>query len=211
MKYIRKNPEPGAFTRWKSVKRRLKNPMWQKLTNPTKNIVRNALIDEQGHICCYCGIRIDSKNHIDHIMPRSIHKSKMFDWNNLLVSCQRDPRPPEPKHCGWARKNKPLKISPLDPDCENRFRYLANGRILPASSGSKADEMAQEVIDDLNLDNEKLKILREGAINGVLAGIENLNESQLINLIAGYKQKDSNGRYSEFCMAVIYILNFYIS
>lgn len=49
MKYIKKAEEPEEFTEWKgrsNEKRSYKN-----LGNPTKSIVKQALMEEQGCIC----------------------------------------------------------------------------------------------------------------------------------------------------------------
>ena len=42
------------------------------LQNPEKRELHEALIQEQGDICCYCGMRITRESsHIEHLKPQS--------------------------------------------------------------------------------------------------------------------------------------------
>ena len=48
-------------------------------------------------------------------------------------------------------------VTPLSADCEERFHYQGNGTIIPAD---RNDHHAQETIDKLNLNCDKLKNMR---------------------------------------------------
>ncbi len=52
--------------------------------------LKKHLVEVQGFICCYCGQRIENDMHtaVEHLQPKSIFKSKIFDYNNLLASCK---------------------------------------------------------------------------------------------------------------------------
>jgi hypothetical protein len=86
-----------------------------------------------------------------------------------------------------------LLISPLDPDCEQRFHFNANGTIRAAQSEDRA---AQTTITQLKLDLELLNDLRNKAIEPFLD--EDLTEEQLTNFVDGYLQKDQQGKLGEF-------------
>ncbi|MCP4107687.1 MAG: TIGR02646 family protein [Desulfobacteraceae bacterium] len=85
MKYIKKNEEPKKFADWKKQE----NPTtWKYLRYSVKSTVRDSLIDEQGHICCYCGTKIQKDNtRIEHLKPREFYKQDIFNYSNLLASC----------------------------------------------------------------------------------------------------------------------------
>ncbi|MDM8565414.1 hypothetical protein QUF74_07150 [Candidatus Halobeggiatoa sp. HSG11] len=54
MKYINKGKEPIEFAEWKGLANENWQPSYDDLQNPEKTIVRTALMEEQGYICCYC-------------------------------------------------------------------------------------------------------------------------------------------------------------
>ena len=51
--------------------------------------LNELLCENQGYICCYCGSPIRKPNHsgIEHLVPKSKFKDKLFDYNNLFASC----------------------------------------------------------------------------------------------------------------------------
>ena len=55
MKFIVKHEEPASFTAWKDLVNEDWQPSYDALRNPEKKAVHQALITEQGGICCYCG------------------------------------------------------------------------------------------------------------------------------------------------------------
>lgn len=129
-----------------------------------------------------------------------------LDYRNMLVSCQRNLERREPQHCGMLKDNwydGNLMVSPLQGDCESRFRFTADGEIYPDNGGHSA---ASTTILKLGLDIKKLTALRQGAIEGILDGIEDLNDLEFKALIDGFQQKDSQGHFTEFCTAVLCVL-----
>lgn len=97
MKRIYKNDEPQEILQWKS-KFKNKNgrvPRYSDLNEvenlPHKILLKNSLLSEQGHICCYCckPIRTDN-SHIEHIRPkeRDEYRAISLEYENLLASCQ---------------------------------------------------------------------------------------------------------------------------
>ena len=123
---------------------------------------------EQGFICCYCESRVTlDDSHVEHLRPRSRFRDLQLDYNNLLCSCLREQSPGEPDHCGPKKASwfdEQMLISPLQQDCETRFRFTANGEIHPRSSSDVAAEMT---ISRLALDLPKLNALRKAAIDAL--------------------------------------------
>lgn len=209
MKQIIKNQEPDDFRDWKQLANDDWQPSWTGMPGDIKRNLHQALIDEQGGICCYCGRRIDaSESHIEHFRPRNPNAYPELEivYTNLLASCQRDVQPGAPLHCGKKKGkwfDEQLTVSPLDPACENRFRFGTNGRIFPMNEG---DNGACQTIKHLDLDIEKLRALRKSAIEGVIADLDALSDQDFDLLIAGFTERDNTGQFPEFCMPIVSVL-----
>jgi len=115
---------------------------------------KEALIEEQGGICCYCerGI-IASPCHIEHFQGKSRYPKETFKYANMHASCDGFPEKAE-NCCGHKRaqhrkpRNPDVPVSPLEPECETRFRFTGFGAIKPASDD---DQGAADTIDILGL------------------------------------------------------------
>jgi uncharacterized protein (TIGR02646 family) len=189
-------------------------PSWDELRAPEKPDVHEALLREQGFICCYCGMRINRKSsHIEHLKPRTTYPELALEYGNLLASCQGESEEPplEPVHCGhkkgkWYEAH--LMVSPLDANCANFFRYAGSGEILPTDEPDK-QAVAITTIEKLGLDIDKLRAMRSAAIDGVLMAIEGLTDEEILLFVQAYEQLDADGRYTPFCDAIAYILKQY--
>ena len=101
MKYIVKQNEPEDFTKWKALKNEEWTPTYDKLSGVVKIAVRQALMTEQGYICCYCERRLtDNDSHIEHFRPQENKSTDPLDFKNMLCSCQQRLKKGDPRHCG---------------------------------------------------------------------------------------------------------------
>ena len=77
MKFIVKGNEPAA---WKSY-RETSGVDFDAIPE-----LKEALLNEQGYICCYCmnGIKEDNMK-VEHYKPRSIYPALKMDYTNLLL------------------------------------------------------------------------------------------------------------------------------
>ncbi|MDP9504069.1 retron system putative HNH endonuclease [Pseudomonas protegens] len=168
MKQIFKGTEPASFTEWKASINEDWTPSYSTLQNPQKHELHSSLLNEQGHFCCYCGRDIDhSTSHIEHFRPQEHFEELELDYQNLHASCIRETRPGAPLHCGhikgsWFDETK--HISPMENDCERRFRYLLTGQIQAADS---TDRAAEKMIEVLALDIAYLNNRRQSTIEHV--------------------------------------------
>jgi uncharacterized protein (TIGR02646 family) len=193
MKHIQKQAEPKDFTSWKSRPRAYDR---FKKTASIKKVVKDALMQEQGYLCCYCERSLtDDDSHIEHFQPRQKTATDPLDFNNLLCSCQKDLMPGEPRHCGNSKSNfdANLLISPFDSTCETRFMFTADGYIQAAQD---TDAVAQKTLEVLQLDIPKLRALRRSAIAPFLE--PDLSDAELQLFVKGYLEKSESGQYSEF-------------
>lgn len=97
MKYIKKNPEPAAFAQWKQQSNADWKPNWDNFQKPEKPIVHDALLSEQGYICCYCGQRINQiTSHIEHFQPRTFYPNLKLEYKTswrLVLGTQKRMNP----------------------------------------------------------------------------------------------------------------------
>lgn len=209
MKYIKKGEEPAELVAWKATDKMYKrgNYKWKRFRPDHKVPVHAALCEEQGWICCYCGIGIDlASSHIEHFRPREFFQDHMFEYDNLLCSCQRELQKEEPRHCGNAKGSwfdDDITISPLDPDCGTQFTYNETGHI--GATGN--DHGAEETISHLNLDDSKLVELRKAAIGAAIDSLETFQEDEIQETIEAFSRKSPvTNSFQPFCMAIVQVL-----
>jgi uncharacterized protein (TIGR02646 family) len=216
VRYIQKGSEPASFTEWKLQENEDWQPSWGNFINPEKTNLHDALLKEQGHVCCYCESRISKQtSHIEHLRPRSQYPQIALEYANLLASCQgeSEDHPPHPLHCGQHKRDwydLHLFVSPLDPACMNYFRYSEAGEILPTSDPNN-ETAASTTIEKLGLSIDKLRRSHNRAIEGILDDeFDLLSEIDKQKLIQYFDRPDENGQYQEFCSAVIYVIKQYL-
>ncbi|KEO82444.1 retron system putative HNH endonuclease [Tumebacillus flagellatus] len=209
MKYIQKRTEPQEFVDWKTD-----FPSWNDgraanyddLQNPLKNQVKQSLIEEQGKICCYCGMRIDARNtHIEHLKPQQhCTPEESVDYHNIVASCEGENKK---VHCGHNKHNwhdEALFVSPLHENCAAHFVYTYDGKILPCED-SELVPKARETIFQLGLDSEKLNALRRVAWEPILY-LEDLTIADIDAYLQACDTPNDQGEFPEYAAAVQSIL-----
>lgn len=204
MKHIEKTDPPTEFEEWKALENQDWTPEFNNMTSEVKEIVKRALIREQGGLCCYCEKRIGmNDSHIEHFRPRNFPDVDPLDYSNLLCSCIKNPIREEVKHCGHFKGewfDEILLIAPLDIECEDAFSFYGNGRILPAQA---EDQAAQTTIKKLGLDCEKIIALRKGALDPFLD--PDLEPSEFLEFVEGYLERRVDGLFNAHWSAVRYV------
>lgn len=152
---IKKLPAPSEVETLKEEAEKLglsDKEAYDRLRNPLKSKVREALMQEQGHLCAYCMRRIPDERimetdndlsdvYIEHWQARSSTKNtsenKGLDYKNMLAVCSGNEKAPEArgKHkrkyftCDKKRENASLKVNPLDVVILETIYYLSDGRM----------------------------------------------------------------------------------
>ena len=210
MKHITKNPEPTSLIAFKLQENEDWKAEWVTLTSSVKQDIRQSLLEEQGGLCCYCESRVtEQDSQIEHLHPRSRPPACLqLEYSNLLASCQKEQQPREPRHCGSLKGgwyDATVMVSPLDPTCEQRFKFTAAGEIHPRQT---SDNSSAETIRQLGLNIPKLQALRKKAIEAAIVGLEDPSSPSNIDaLVAGFKQRDTSGCFTEFCSAITDVLS----
>ena len=196
MKRIRKQLAPESFVHWV---RQNRPQNWNSLDGGVKQELADQLRREQGGLCCYCEQRIAEKNsHIEHLRPRNTYPNDTFDYQNLLSSCL------DKKCCGTAKGRwfSPDMVTPLDDDCEGRFLYLGNGKIIPADAH---DSHARDTIDRLNLNCNKLKNMRMQTFDVYRYMKENVSREEFVEFVSNALQPNHNNEYAGFWTTIKYV------
>lgn len=168
---------------------------------PLKEVVKQSLIEEQGGLCCYTGLRITkTTSHIEHLKPQEkCENHEDTEYANLLAAY---PSPNPKQECTFGAVHKKnwyapdLFIDPLRADCEIRLRYRDSGEVVPDKLN---DTAAMETIKRLNLNDKELVLKRKQAIAGMLN--DGLTKGQATRIIAKMDSK-VNGMYYEFCFVI---------
>jgi uncharacterized protein (TIGR02646 family) len=174
-----------------------------------KNVRQGAKFCEIELKINYCEQNVDSKkSHIEHLKPRSTYRNETYNHGNLLASCARGPR----EHCGHHKAgwhDEALFVTPLQEDCESRFKYLGNGRIIPAKND---DNTAGETIKRLGLDHADLRGARQAVFKGIIKSLGinerslSIDEDNLRTCLGMYENPDADGRFQPFCTAALYFI-----
>ena len=172
MKLIEKAGVPQSFRDFMAQESAEWQPRYRDLNADERTDLLNALLTEQNGLCCYCESTLTSGEHepdfhIEHFRPQSTYPHLALEYVNLHCSCQRTLKRGAPRHCGNAKGewfDEKLMLSPLDPDTENRFRYLGDGNIEPAD---EADDPARITIEKLDLNGSKLQRMRKSYLNAI--------------------------------------------
>ena len=181
------------------------------LPTEVKHEIQESLLAEQGHLCCYTGIRITlDQSHIEHFKPQSESRNSRSNaiedyddtsYTNMFAAYPRDDLEKDYTFGAKKRGNQLLPISPLDFNCEQRFRFTLFGKVEPASA---SDTEARVTIDILALDHESLNDMRKQAIEEALYRKNRpLSEKQLESLIGSYCEADTHSNQMRpFCFVI---------
>lgn len=220
MKYIKKRVEPPELGHWKAQAKQQSvgvNYDFDNLPDPPKGIVKDSLMREQGYICCYCCQRIATDtSHIEHLNPQNPalkNESDLdlcLDYKNMLASCGSGK--PWPKHCGNKKGNQAIKVSPIQPNCEDFFSYTGSGKIGPQDNITvEQKEAAQQTIDILGLNDYALKEGRTQALEFLRSqfpqGLTPTQVSKRAEKIRNFL--DAQEKYQPFWPAVSHYLKKY--
>jgi len=201
MRYIQKGPEPQELIDHKNLEDENWHPTFRDLPRDVKQAIYRSLIEEQMHICCYCERRLENDDyHIDHVKPQHLQDVDPLDYTNMACSCLRHTKPKIPLHCGHAKHNEQIKISPFDELCESRFEYTDDGQILPMDN----DIEAQKTIQVLKLNIEKLKSLRSEVLS---VYIDSDKDCDVIKHEMELDMKVKDGKLPAFISAIRYHYN----
>lgn len=169
--------------------------------------IREALLEEQGHLCAYCLRRIKSKTtDIEHYLAQSNDPKLKLNYRNMLGVCNvSEGKPSHQQHCDKSRGNQILTINPLDENCEKEVKYGSDGKIY-----SDNEQINDDLHKTLNLNLPRMMKSREKAVEAVRNALnkkynKTWRKSDLNTEIKRLKSRE-DGKFVPFCQAAIFYL-----
>ena len=216
MKRIIKNSPPASLKKWLDGQKGINCSYQNDLPTEIKEEIKESLLNEQGYLCCYTGKKIDkSESHIEHLKPQKISRQNNdqddVNYQNMLAAFPRDFTEKDrgtgkrfvtecpygaQKRASWY--DEQLFVTPLQPDCEQRFKFDLKGNIFPTNP---KDEAAEKTIEELGLKHEYLVADRETAIFEFLF-TEELSKKQVENLHEKIMERNNRGQFRAFCLVL---------
>jgi uncharacterized protein (TIGR02646 family) len=202
VKYIVKGDEPKSFTEWKALANDDWKPTYDQLSGQVKKDVKNALITEQGNICCYCERKLSyDDSHIEHLNPQCSSSEGQLDFQNMLCSCHKHLKKKEPLYCGNSKGDDILLITSLQKNCEEKFTYTEDGYI------NFTDSDSEQTIKSLQLSIDKLNDLRKQVIEPFIIDPMTMDEISDVEAkkFANEYLKIKDGKFNEFYTTIKYL------
>ncbi|MBL7816698.1 MAG: TIGR02646 family protein [Saprospiraceae bacterium] len=218
MKWINKNRENQPA----SLKRHLTTPHHNYDNYKEKDELRDALLKEQGFICCYCMQRIQEANknkmEIEHFRPQSIYDGTngkpdlTLDYTNLLASCKgNEGSLKHLQHCDEHKGNDEVEINPMNKDLMGKIRFNAAGRIFVSETNELDKRLNHDLNHTLNLNIQTLVTERKKIWQTLEQrmrkefGTKNPSKSFINQKIKEWSAQDE-GKFKTMCQVAIYYL-----
>ncbi|MDD3041029.1 retron Ec78 anti-phage system effector HNH endonuclease PtuB [Bacteroides sp.] len=204
MKKIKKGQEPHSLITYKSAK---PNAKWEEFRDERSNYteIKRQLIDDQNGLCAYCEIDLKQTGssrplddfRVEHFIPKSQNPPPNWalEWNNLIGVChggrQRgvvdEPLRFGEASCDAYKGGKNLQgviLNPLHVPIGRIFKYELTaleekGKMMVdlQNCPQAMQSQAQNTIDDLHLNVERLRRMREAVIEGLIEQISLMTSS----------------------------------
>jgi uncharacterized protein (TIGR02646 family) len=196
MKFITKRIEPNSL-----VEHRAKEYAgYDNIPTDTKKELKEALLMEQGHVCCYCMKRIHFEDmKVEHWKPQRYVELSLL-YINMLGACDGNEGNPRHLQCCDTRKGEDeLTINPLDSNSEAWIKYRDDGRIF-----SDDETVNNDLNDVLNLNHQTIKDNRKSIIDGIVGCLnrkypkKQWTKSNIQEEINKWIRRDSEGKYLEY-------------
>lgn len=184
-------------------------------TDKDRRPLKEALLEEQGHICAYCNGRISlnlnaeykPRIEVEHFLPQTKHPDKDLDYENMLGVCN-GITIEKNEHCDKNKKEKSLKkIDPRKSDVESLVDYTLSGKIIAVAKN-------KDVIHDiklLNLNDTFLEKSRKQTMDEALKKLKGKYPQKTWTKylfekeIEEWKSKHK-GKFRPYCQAAIWFL-----
>lgn len=166
MRAITKTKEPASLTKHRNTE----HCDYGNYGSDEKQELRDALIQEQRGLCCYCMASLQASGEsmkIEHWQCQENYPDRQLDYSNLLGACLGgEGQPADKHHCDTRKGKKELKFNPADPthNIEQRVHFELDGTIASADA-----DFNRQLNDVLGLNLPVLKNRRKAIVDG-LAG-----------------------------------------
>jgi uncharacterized protein (TIGR02646 family) len=207
MKHIIKRNTPKQLTQWldDQKSKNIGCSYEHDFQDPVKAVIKKYLLEDQGYLCCYTGIRIsESDSHFEHFKPQSkCEDNEDVDYRNLFAAFPKDGNCPFGAHARKNHYDERLFINPLDSQCEKAFQFDLSGKIHPILKGNSNEEVspAEYTIEILKLNEPSLVQLRLEAIEALLFESD-MSLKQAKDLLEKTHERTPKGKSRPFCFVL---------
>ena len=152
MRAIDKGPEPKALPAYRAVPGATYDG---KDFTPVKDAIRDAILRDQFHLCCYCLRRISSETQphptkpdvpavvkikIEHWQSQDAFPHLQLVWSNLLGACLGGQGSPwSAQTCDTRKGEAAITLNPLDPKHIAMLYCTSSGRLESKNSTFQQD------------------------------------------------------------------------
>jgi len=200
MKYIKKRREPISLKQYRAT------PGSNYDDYRDKDDLCQALLEEQGFICCYCMQRIKPKTaHIEHWKPLSLYPGRQLDYHNLLAVCDGNGgNPRHLQHCDRSKEDKEITVDPTKPGCEKHVKFSAGGNVY-----SDHEKIEEELNTVLNLNHQTLRNNRKTILDIAIRNFTAVKRDTawsrtfLEKEIHKWESLSADGKYEPYCRIVV--------
>ncbi len=120
-----------------------------------KDDIREALLEEQHHVCAYCMRHLSNKQsaRIEHWFPLSQARDTAIDYRNFLAVCDGVKSEQQQRHpcCDVSKGGTEIT---LDPRCQwmmDQIRYESNGRVYFEVPTEMDSQLAGKISNDIDV------------------------------------------------------------
>ena len=211
MKYIQKTGCPHSYSEWCAEVEGTNKSDWREVFSAQKKLILAAMIADQGGLCAYTMRRIDNNSsHVEHIKPRSRCRQDLrgsdLDYTNLVACFPRCDVKGQPRYGArlkdnWWENDGTAFVSPLQPTCEQIFRFKLNGKI--EAVGNRTEAIT--TIEVLGLDHRSLTEERKRFIEEFIYGPTGDNPMSYADAQRARNSicnRNGNSLFYEFCVAI---------
>lgn len=159
---------------------------WRDLSEKIGYDTREYILrEEQNFQCAYTEIHLDPDNsHVDHFRKQSLFPEAIFEWNNLLTSCNNE-------YYGAKFKDRRIRkkedyqymINPVEEHPRRYFDYSITGEILTNNKDGKG----KFTIDSFNLNDYALVEQRKIVAYHVKSMCKQFSAEEIILFIGSFE------------------------
>ena len=203
---IYKGAEPRLLTEYRLVGGEYDGPNF----TPVKDAIRASLLEEQGHICAYCMVRITVRTmKVEHWACQADNSRLQLDYSNLLGCCMGSEGEKKANQtCDSRKGNSALKFNPSrQQDRVNTIiEYDGQGKI-----HSSDEEFSIQIDTVLNLNKVRLVENRSkiiASVRSILSGKPGKRtKSEIRRLLDKHSSLNARRQLIEYCGLVEYYLS----
>jgi uncharacterized protein (TIGR02646 family) len=163
VRLIRKGAEPPLLLAY----RQTSGATYEAVPAAVKTELREALVREQGGLCCYCMGRIGDdpmRAKIEHWTPQSVGPADALAWRNLLGACKGNEgsRRAE-QHCDTRKGDEVVRIDPREAHHIATLSYTAAGELRSSVADFQDDIDTRLGLNLAMLVNNRREVVRRMA------------------------------------------------